>query len=607
MREREAHQWKVSRSDGKVQPRSIKSATGVRAPVPLEDPAYERWEFLAGNALRDLLYKPEDRLAGSDFFVEFPGNYEIYFEARAGKKDYYLYGHPSGDSYKAARDFVPHLFWLTTSSEDIKDCQCTLCKRSITEHARANGPKRKSSKTTTPKAATPSSNTATPVPAPAVPVTATPTSTAPNQPSTISQPAPAAQVPKPVSAGGPVPAQAQQPAARPQTTPQTSAQPIIQQPAQAPAPQASSAPPQQQQQQNQQPQQQQQQQQSQQQQQQQPQQRILPPSENVLFRDGEVVWFKNGPSWRLGIILQTTPTLPVRCLVKPLAHSALQIPAAPKAEDEMRPFLAFSVPAVSPSLVHLTNQPFNQIDWETQQRQIAQDDRNKRDLLGMEASKLAVMAIDESYSTFNRQGVPEPTPTRSFYGGVFLGSERLTAGEAVRIRPGPQEQPPPRPLPTVLSIKAIFVDSTSGTEQLYFYGDILRLEEVPAAQPPPQYTAQIPAAMVREKAFRDRVRAHAGVRHDWVPLPNGLNVMKMERDIRGRFYETERLMTVIDPVRLQDSVSKGEVVDVQAYLNNRMEAKRPYIGRRKNRSETVVGAVPFANLPLSFGPGIIED
>jgi len=65
MREREAHQWKVSRSDGKVQPRSIKSATGVRAPVALEDPAYERWEFLAGNALRDMLYKPEDRLAGS--------------------------------------------------------------------------------------------------------------------------------------------------------------------------------------------------------------------------------------------------------------------------------------------------------------------------------------------------------------------------------------------------------------------------------------------------------------------------------------------------------------------------------------------------------------
>jgi len=273
----------------------------------------------------------------------------------------------------------------------------------------------------------------------------------------------------------------------------------------------------------------------------------------------------------------------------------------------MRPFLAFSVPAVSPSLVHLTSQPFNQIDWETQQRQIAQDDRNKKDLLGMEASKLAVMAIDDSYSTFNRQRVPEPTATRAFYGGIFLGSERLTIGEAVRVRPGPQEQPSPRGFPTVLSIKAIFVDSTSGTEQLYFYGDILRLEEVSAAQPPAQYNAQLPNVLVREKAFRDRVRAHAGVRYDWVPLTQGVNVMKLERDIRGRFYETERLMTVIDPARLQDSVSKGEVVDVQAYLNNRMEAKRPYIGRKKNRSEAVVGAVPFTDLPLSFGPNVIED
>lgn len=463
---------------------------------------------------------------------------------------------------------MPHLFWLTTGSEEVKDCQCTLCKRSVADHARANGPKRKSSKTITPKpAAPPGSNTATPIPATAVPVTSSAaSSTAVRQPVATAQPA---QVPAPVPTDGQAssaPPQ-NQPQARPQEPQAVASQPVpqqqVQSQAQQVAPATAQATPQQQQQ---------QQQTQQQQQQQQQQQRILPPTENLLFRDGEVVWFKNGPSWRLGMILQTTPQQPLRCLVKPLAHSALQIPAAPKAEDEMRPFLAFSVPAVSPSLVHLTSQPFNQIDWETQQRQIAQDDRNKKDLLGMEASKLAVMAIDDSYSTFNRARVPEPTATRAFYGGIFLGSERLTISEAVRVRPGPQEQPSPRGFPTVLSIKAIFVDSTSGTEQLYFYGDILRLEEVPAAQPPTQYNAQLPNVLVREKAFRDRIRAHAGVRYDWVPLPQGVNVMKLERDIRGRFYETERLMAVIDPARLQDSMSKGEVVDVQAYLNNRSKS-----------------------------------
>lgn len=29
--------------------------------------------------------------------------------------------------------------------------------------------------------------------------------------------------------------------------------------------------------------------------------------------------------------------------------------------------------------------------------------------------------------------------------------------------------------------------------------------------------------------------------------------------------------------------------------------------RKKNRSETVMGALPASELPLSFGPGIIED
>ncbi|KXJ85494.1 hypothetical protein Micbo1qcDRAFT_237437 [Microdochium bolleyi] len=626
MREREAHQWAVSRSDGKVQPRSIKSATGVRTPVPLEDPAYERWEFLAGNALREMFYKPDHRLAGSDFFVEFPGNYEIYFEARAGKKDYYLYGHPSGDSYKAARDFVPHLFWLTTGSEDIKDCQCTLCKRSVAEHARANAPKRKTSKPATTKAAStaPSSNTTTPVPAPAVPVTSTagPAAPAPSvpvvqQPSASPHPATSAHVPAPAPAAAVLSPAVSQAQSRPQAVsaqqPQPGSQPRqeIKPAAASSAAPVTPAPPQQQQQQHQQQHQQQQQQQHQQQHQQQ-QQRILPPVESVLFRDGEVVWFKNGASWRIGIIIRNvsanaTAGVRAHCVIRPLAHAALVIPPTAKLEEEMRPFLAFSVPSVSNNLTAaLGNKPIHEIDWEAQQQAMAAGDPHKKDMLGMEASKMAVLVIDGSYSTFNRQSVPEPTPTRTFYAGVFLGSERLTAGEAVRIRPSPGDPPSPKPYPNVMAIRAIFVETTAEGERLIFFGDVLRLEEVPLSQPPAIYPHNLPAAMVREKSFRDKVRAHAGVRHDWVPMPGNMNqnAMRLETDVRGRFYETEKLMSIIDPARLQESVGKGELVEVQQYLNNRTDKATT---RTTNRSEALMGVLPGNELPLSFGPGIIED
>lgn len=69
----------------------------------------------------------------------------------------------------------------------------------------------------------------------------------------------------------------------------------------------------------------------------------------VLFREGEVVWYKNNNAWRIGLVLELvvadgTPNSQSTCFVKPLAHSALQLETVLKIEADMRPFLAFSVP-----------------------------------------------------------------------------------------------------------------------------------------------------------------------------------------------------------------------------------------------------------------------
>lgn len=71
--------------------------------------------------------------------------------------------------------------------------------------------------------------------------------------------------------------------------------------------------------------------------------------DNDIFRVGEIVWYKNNNAWRLGIVIASNPPDALgpsqpRYLIKPLAHSAMQLENVFKAELDMRPYLAFSVP-----------------------------------------------------------------------------------------------------------------------------------------------------------------------------------------------------------------------------------------------------------------------
>ena len=83
------------------------------------------------------------------------------------------------------------------------------------------------------------------------------------------------------------------------------------------------------------------------------------------------------------------------------------------------------------------------------------------------------------------------------------------------------------------------------------------------------------------------------------------NITKDESAIRGRFYETSRLMMILAPDQFRQSMANGAIDDVQAYLNNHLDSTGEYIGRRKNRDEALAGAVP-EGFCLSLGPNVIE-
>lgn len=241
----------------------------------------------------------------------------------------------------------------------------------------------------------------------------------------------------------------------------------------------------------------------------------------------------------------------------------------------------------------------SEINWQFLQTQYARDDRHK-ELVGLEASKKAVMEIDKTFSTFNPFPSAPEHGGREFVGGVFLGAERISINEALRVRLNPNEMNPAwvKGLPIVMVPRSIFVVP----DGLHFFGEVFRLEETSIQQPEPQL--RLPESLVRERAFRNRVKGPAaGTRYDWVLVQQ--NQDKVERTIRGRFYETEKIMPILQLPQFNEELSRGIVPDTQACLNNRLDSMDDYIGRRRNRLEALSTSVPEGFF-LNFGPGIIE-
>ncbi|KAK7997263.1 hypothetical protein PG989_005303 [Apiospora arundinis] len=523
--------------------------------LPEDDKRYVAWLFRLGALLRDQFLPGPEHQDRTYFLDKLPDHYHIRYKTAHNRLDYYLYGYPHGNKPKAFRspnDFFPHLIWIVGGSKDKALCSCQLCN---------------------PDQAKPSW---WPQPAPVLAAPPAPSSTAAPKSSSISTGATAtsatpmsrtASASSAVSKTAPVSKQVQQPmnAVAPVQTntipgPVAADPSVHSQPSAVVGNQAVATP---------------------------------QPDDKAVFREGEAVWFLTNPTWRLGIVLEKlapeTQDGRLRYMIKQLAHSLLQLETHLRPENEMRPFLAFSVPAVN--LPELQNTWVRNAPWSQIVARYAGDNPSRQELVGVEGSKKALIEIDHSYSLFNVLSDSRASGGKLVVQGIFLGAERINVGEAVRIRLTAQEMNPawPKNMPILMVLKEIYVAKSGETDGLFFNGDIYRLEEISRQQVVVPQT-QIPLSMIKEKAFRDSVRAAAGTHFQWVPVLQ--NVTKDETVIRGRFYETSRLMAILDQNKFDAALAKGEVEDVQAYLNNRADSKGVYVGRKKNRLEMLAGAVP---------------
>ncbi|KAI1327480.1 hypothetical protein F5Y16DRAFT_399260 [Xylariaceae sp. FL0255] len=539
----------VWRSDGST------SIEPIYEKVDEGDRVVVEWLNKLGQALaQELMPNSADHY----FLEEFPTHYHLrFYQADKGQKHYYLYGYPQEKStnakpkyYRSPNAFIPHLLWLSGNSEDRGDCACEFC----------SGSKPISSKQAKIKG-TAAMHIVAPSPIPNTNI-GTPKSSASHSPQQLPPANPSTHTKSTMNSQP-----SHQPSLSNAQPPVSDHIPQVQQivhgvPSSFPT---------------------------------------VPLDEGALFRSGEVVWFRNNHSWRIGMVTSLQHGL----RIIPFGHPLYQTQEVIKEEADLRPFLTFSIPQINSALAQeFGGKALSTMDWQVlQKRFVPNNEPPRAEGLAIEATKLAATRVDHCFSTFNQlQGSLQGY---EIFGGVFFGAEKICVGEAVGIKiPRDHQGPDWEPGMPVLMVVQHFRVSQDNSQALSFEGSVWRLKHVLAtqqSQPPNQI--QLPSTMLGEKEFRDSLLQSRGWCVEWAPVFE--NITYPASSVRGRFYETQRLTPILNPDKYQEMLRLQQVEDIQTLLNNHGDSSGPHVGRVMNRAHAVAGAVP-AGVATVLGPDVLE-
>ncbi|KAH7017702.1 hypothetical protein EDB80DRAFT_760940 [Ilyonectria destructans] len=557
-----------------------------------DDPRFVEWRVKLGILLKQELCPNPDE--GNSWYVQFPRGYWLYEKS----KHLWVSGYPlKAKLFKSPQEFAVHLIWLLSTSMDYRDCCCAHCNAGnlakgaaamedtlIITHEAPKPEKMPPKVTPVPlpqipgqpllkhSAAVPRSTSAQSTPVATAQNSPVPAVTKPKAQTLPPQSLPPVQPPIQPSPQPLPQAQVQAPPPQPQAPPQLQPQPQIQtqpqpqaQPQVAPQPQVQLQPHQQQQ--------------VQPQPQPQPQITQWALKSSLMFRAGELVWYQNGTTWRLGMIAASANG---NHELMPIGHGVVQQQNVSKLDGDMRPFHAFTVPPVA--IPDLKEKIFDEIPWEGMFRAPG-NDGNKRELITLDASKMAAAKIDYSYSLWTQLSEDPNAKTVTYY-GCFFGAERVEIGDTLRLRSLPAEFNVPAET-GVLGLRFIFTtkDFPGG---VFFRGHIY--QPVKGDADPPNVVAEehLPIALRDESQWRNSTSP--GKRWRWALVKE--NVVFKEQSIRGRFYPTHRLMPILNPDGFRHAVAQGQTDDQYAHLNNRMDGSGRYLGRKANRLNALGASVP---------------
>ncbi|UKZ47012.1 hypothetical protein TrVGV298_001223 [Trichoderma virens] len=570
-----------------------------------DDPRFVEWRIKLGILLKQELSPNPDE--GNPWYVQFPRGYWLYEKS----KHLWVSGYPTKTKlFKSPQEFGVHLIWLLSASKDYSDCYCVHCNihgpskpLAAFEEAALSEVPAKPEKLERPVKVTP-------VPLPTIPgqpslkpANITPRPQPVQQPQQPQQPQQLPQQlpqPKPIQQTPvPLPTPIQPRESREPIQPTQSAQPtqLIQPnlsqplPTAVPSPSApvpaaapAGATP------------------LQQQTLQQPKPQAIQWSLKgpLLFRAGELVWYQTGNTWRLGIISAPGTMTPSGMTFEllPIGHAVVPQANVTKAEADLRPFHCYSVPSVD--IAELKDKVFDDVPWENL-FQAAGNNAVRRDLINLDASKMAASKVDFSHSLWTRRG-DDPTGKAVSYYGCFFGAERLEIGDAVRVKMAGAEANSSQT--TVMGLLHIFT-SADYPGSVFFRGPIYQLSKgpSPAGTVIDDEKDKLPLALQEEVRWRTQVTRSR--QWCWILIKD--NVVFKEQSIRGRFYPTHRLMPIYNMNDFRGLVAGQPLRDQHIYLNNRMDgAGGRHIGRKANRLDTLGPCVPHT-ARLVLEPHIIEE
>jgi hypothetical protein len=336
-----------------------------------------------------------------------------------------------------------------------------------------------------------------------------------------------------------------------------------------------------------------------------------------------MVWFKHA-AWRIGVIYEIVPKNQQTAnseadddqyyfRIAQLGHAVLNLPNVVKESGDMRPFLTFSVPA---SQNDFTGQSFASINWQnlvTQRRQNSDQATVRLDLqtLGLEASKMAARAINNSFSVFNRLDDPQPDLGYNVhsYGGLFFGAELINLNDPVRVKPpnyaDSSRDSDGKKKTAVMLVKRILVDASN---RLFFRGPVYLLIRQPLAT---QTAGEHQDTLLAEEiSFRNSLLSETDAqsgRWTWFQLESAA-AERVEKEAYGRFYLSHKLLKAINPAEYQQSVAARQLKEPTAWVNSRVEngAGAADLGCQRNR-RVAIGASVVEGVGIQLPESIREE
>ncbi|KAK5988065.1 hypothetical protein PT974_12202 [Cladobotryum mycophilum] len=285
---------------------------------------------------------------------------------------------------------------------------------------------------------------------------------------------------------------------------------------------------------------------------------------SLLFRAGEMVWYRDTTGLRLAVIQAPPKNSTYRLL--PLGYQTLfqqKDQIVFMNENNLLPFRCRSLP---PNGII----PEGKVRFDDLFRD-AGTSTKMLELMNLGASKMAAMMISCHTSLWTRQD-----KEINSYRGCFFGAERIEIGDCLSLR---------GPLPgqtgtwtNVLEVRKIYTLENHYPGYVICRGSVYELAE--GTESSEDFNPEtLPAALQHEQDYQ----------RYWTLFDADISVTEL--CISGRFYPTEQITSLSHEV---------------AVFNDRMDIKEWYVEQKLNRLDSLGASIP-ENSALSLEPYVIEE